>query len=316
MVGQLLNSHDPSVRYFTLVDVLGEAEESAAVRRARAEIVNGPRVRALLSGQRPDGGFGVHPYKKWNGAHWRLVSLVELGIPTMHHRARAAAEDVLRWLHGDTHRGGIVRINGRWRRHASQEGNALAACSRLGMVGDARVRRLAADLLTWQWPDGGWNCDRRRQAQHSSFHESLIPLRGVTEYRRASGDRSVDAAIERAAEFLLRHRLFRSDRTGAPVDGAFLRLRYPPYWHYGILQALRVMRLLHRLDDPRTQDALDVLERKRRPDGTWAADGCWWRLPGPRRIHVEVVNWGRRGPNEMITLQALSVLKSAGRWRP
>ena len=35
----------------------------------------------LLAGQRRDGGFGVHPYRKWTGAHWRLVSLVELEVP-------------------------------------------------------------------------------------------------------------------------------------------------------------------------------------------------------------------------------------------
>jgi hypothetical protein len=29
--------------------------------------------------------------------------------------------------------------------------------------------------------------------------------------------------------------------------------------------------------------------------------------------NVEVVDWGRNGPNEMLTLNALRVLKSAGR---
>ena len=37
-------------------------------------------IDKLLSGQRVDGGFGVHPYTKWTGAHWRLVSMVELGV--------------------------------------------------------------------------------------------------------------------------------------------------------------------------------------------------------------------------------------------
>ena len=57
-----------------------------------------PRLTALLSGQRSDGGFGVHPYRKWTGAHWRLVSLAELAIPPGEPRAVAAAGHVLAWL--------------------------------------------------------------------------------------------------------------------------------------------------------------------------------------------------------------------------
>jgi hypothetical protein len=66
--------------------------------------------------------------------------------------------------------------------------------------------------------------------------------------------------------------------------------------------------------DPRVQEAVDILERKRRPDGTWEVEGCYWRPPGRRGATVEVVDWGSRGRNEMITLHALRVLKAARRW--
>jgi hypothetical protein len=46
-------------------------------------------------------------------------------------------------------------------------------CSRLGLVDDSRVQYLAESLIDWQWPDGGWNCDKRPSANHSSFYESL-----------------------------------------------------------------------------------------------------------------------------------------------
>ena len=88
----LLESTDPSVRYFALTDLLDASPRSRQVAAARKEIPNGKRVRALLAEPRANeqktnrefathpGSFGDHPYKKWNGAHWRLVSLVELGI--------------------------------------------------------------------------------------------------------------------------------------------------------------------------------------------------------------------------------------------
>ncbi|HEY3144293.1 MAG TPA: hypothetical protein VGJ86_24395, partial [Acidimicrobiales bacterium] len=150
----LLASTEPAIRYLTRRDVLAEPEPEDG-----ASILEGPKVRALLAGQRPDGGFGVHPYSKWTGAHWRLVSLVELAVPAGEPRAVAAAGTVLDWLTGDRHRRSVKEIDGLTRRCASQEGNALAVCCRLGLAADQQVELLARSLAEWQWPDGGWNCD-------------------------------------------------------------------------------------------------------------------------------------------------------------
>ncbi len=65
-------------------------------------------MRTLLAGQQPDGGFGRHPYAKWGGAHWRLVSLVELGVPPGEPRCVAAAATVLAWLTGSGHNVEVV----------------------------------------------------------------------------------------------------------------------------------------------------------------------------------------------------------------
>ena len=96
------------------------------------------------------------------------------------------------------------------------------------------------------------------------------------------------------------------------IDKGWLSPRYPPYWRYDVLQALLVLGRLRRLDDPRADEALEVLLQQRRPDGRWHASGSWWRPPGSA-TSAEVVDWGRRGPNEMITLNALRVLRMAGR---
>src|SRR5512133_1056654 len=188
----LLTSREPAIRYLARRDVLGEAATSDA-----EELLSGSVVRGLLRGQKRDGGFGVHPYQKWGGAHWRLVSLVELGIPADDLRARAAAETVLDWLTSDGHRRGIRVIDGLTRRCASQEGNALAVCSRLGMAADPRVTLLARSLAEWQWPDGGWNCDKKATGRRSSFHESLPPMWGLHEYWAATGERWAKESAER-----------------------------------------------------------------------------------------------------------------------
>ncbi len=116
----------------------------------------------------------------------------------------------------------------------------------------------------------------------------------------------------------MRHRLFRSERTGKVIDPEWLRFHYPLYWHYDILQALRLLAPLGILSDERAQEALDIVERKRGPDGRWRVEDCYWKPLRKGTVlrpssGVDIVDWGRRGPNEMTTLNALRVLKAAGR---
>lgn len=303
----LLSSAEPAVRYLTRRDVLGEPLEPGA-----DEILAGPKVGALLNGQVPDGGFGGHPYKKWTGAHWRLVSLVELAAPPGEPRLLAAAETVLAWLTSPGRRRNLAVIDGLARRCASQEGNALAVCCRIGLADDPRLGQLAESLVEWQWPDGGWNCDRRASGRRSSFHESFAAAWGLHEYWLATGSDWAREAALRTAELFLEHSVFKSLRTGEPISEDWVELHYPPYWHYDVLQSLLVLSRLGSLPDPRADDALDLLLERRRPDGLWEPGGYWWRRPGSKTL-AEVVDWGRRGPNEMITLNALRVLRAAGR---
>ncbi|MGZ4665812.1 MAG: hypothetical protein ACXV5Q_12455 [Frankiaceae bacterium] len=303
-VGWLLASAEPAVRLLARRDLLGEE----AVHTD--EVLDGPMVQALLSGQCRDGGFGVHPYRKWTGAHWRLVSLVELGVPAGEPRAARAAGTVLGWLTGREHRSSIVTVGGLVRCHASQEGNALAVCSRLGLGRDPRVELLAESLVRWQWPDGGWNCDPRATGQRSSFHGSLAPAWGLFEYWRATGEPEARAAALRTAELFLQHQLFRSLATGAVIRREWLTLHYPPYWHYDILQALLVLSRMQLTGDPRCRDAVAVLERRRRQDGRWQPGAYWWKPPGTPHGTAEAVDWGRSAPSEMITLNALRVLRT------
>jgi len=178
--------------------------------------------------------------------------------------------------------------------------------------------KLAESLVSWQWSDGGWNCDRDPEADHSSVNESLSTLWGLVEYQQATGDRDFLKPIERASEFFLRHRLFRSDHTGEIIHPDMVKLHYPLYWHCDILQELMILSRAGKLRDPRTREALDIVEKKTGPDGLWHAEDYYWNMKRKastklKESNVEVVDWGRKGPNEFITLNALRVLRSSGR---
>jgi hypothetical protein len=251
--------------------------------------------------------YGVHAYGKWRGAFWRLQSLVDLGVPSAHAAARAAVEQTLEWVASPRRLATIHkrRIEGRVRRCATQDGLAIHASIHFGMRGDPRLDRLAESLMETQWPDGGWNCDVRPEAAHSSFNETWGPVLGLAAY-------GAPEAMERGAEFLLRHRVVFSHRTGEPAHPVFFALHYPPYWHYDLLVGLRTLAHSVGLDDPRTADALDLLETKRHEDGTWRTDAKWWKRPGSKGSNVEAVDWGETA-NEILTAQARDVLRVAGR---
>jgi hypothetical protein len=281
-------------------------------------------VAALLEGEYRagvDGRVRPHPYKKWGGAHWRLVSLAELGVTIETPGAAAALEEAwaqdVAWLLGASHVAAVPLIDGRYRRCGSQEGNALWAASVIGLGTEDERDRLATKFLRWQWPDGGWNCDRRPGAHHSSFNESLPPLRGLVPHRArtaASGPSTarLDAAIDRAAEFFLRQRVVESERTGEVAHPRVIELAWPPYWHFGLLPGLRALSEAGRLGDPRVGPALDRLEALRGQDGLWHASRRYWRS-GRTGTGTELVAWGTGGEAAMLTKHARDVLAAAGR---
>jgi hypothetical protein len=301
IAARLAADADPAVRVLARRDLLGEPGPDE-------DVLSSPIVCGLLAGLEERSVLG-RPYSKWAGAHWRLVSLVELGVPAGYGPAVRAAEAVLDGWAAADRLAGVLVVDGRRRMHASQEGNAVAVACRLGLAGDERVARLVEHLIAGQWPDGGWNCDRHPAVRRSSVHETLPALWGLHEYAAATGDaRSRNAAAAAAEVLLARHVAFAAG-TDRPLHRSVIDLHYPPYWHYDVLQALVVLDRAGQRDDPRTSRARQVVAGRQRRDGGWRAVRPWWRPPGSTGS-VEAVDWGCAA-HQMVTLNALRVSRPA-----
>ena len=321
IIQRLLQSEEPAIRYKVRVNVLGEDRTSDRIRQLQHEVRSSPRVTALLSERMDDGTIPYDPYAKWYGAHWVLAALADLGYPTGDEQLAPLRRQVCdRWL-GPRHVASVRVIDGRARRCGSQEGNALWSLLRLGL-GDERCEKLAQNLLKWQWPDGGWNCDKKPEAVNSSFHETLIPLRGLALYGRQRGSHEAIEAASRAAEVFLKRRLFRRQRDGQVMSKRFVLLHYPCYWRYDVLFGLKVLAEAGFIGDQRCGEALDVLESKRLPDGGFPAEEKLYHTcqkqtkTGRWSTGRSLVDWGgvsKRRMNEFVTVDALYVLAAAGR---
>ena len=280
IVNALLKSSEPSIRWKTRVHVLGENRNSKPLRALQEEIRKSARVRALLSRRDQLGRAGTarKVYYKWQGLHWVLASLADLGYPEGDRSLHPMRDRVLEFWLGPSYfrefeartkaaayrQRGVPLMQGRYRRCASQQGNALYSLLALG-IADERLDSLVERLLHWQWPDGGWNCDRDPAADTSSFMETLLPMRGLAAYARGVKHAAAAKAVKSAAEVFLRRSLFKRVSDGRVIHPDFVALHYPLYWHYDFLGGLKAMTQIGRIRDPRCVAALDLLEERRLP---------------------------------------------------
>jgi hypothetical protein len=308
-VEQLLASDEPAVRYLTRVQVLGESPSSRSAARDRAKIRTSPLVAKMLSEMQSDGLIPGNTYDKWLGGHWVLALLSEIGYPPDDKRLASLANRSAEWALGIS----AKLIDGRWRRCASQQSYALLYLMKLGFY-DERCDRLADKLIEWQWPDGGWNCDKHPKASHSSFHESLLPMRALFHYADFCGRADAKRAADKAAKFFLERKLLRRKSTGEIITPKFLEIHYPYHWRYNVLHALKAMAEANLIRDRRCREAIDVLRSKQLADGGFPCEKRQYAVGTRTTLAKSLVNWGPvsvRRMNPWVTIDAFYVLRAA-----
>ena len=287
---------DPSIRWQALRDLADAPPET--VTRERARVADEGWGKRLLQLQDPEGTWAAGLYTpKWTSTTYTMLLLRDLGLPPGNEQAARACTLLLdRGFYSD---GGIGF--GWGRSETCVTGMVLSILAYFKMDED-RLDRIAAHLLERQMTDGGWNCRQPFGAVHGSVHTTISVLEGLADYERFRGrnPRGLMAAQRRGREFLLAHRLFRSHRSGRIINPVFLRLAFPPRWHYDILRALDYFRAVDAPADERLADAIAVLASKQRSDGRWKLDHSF---RGREFFTLERV--GR--PSRWNTLRALRV---------
>jgi hypothetical protein len=290
---------DPSIRWQVQRDLLDLPESKWQAERQRG--VETGWMAEMLACQGRDGEW---PAGRWTASVWVLLLLVALGIPEEHPAARAPLERVLdKYVPDgvDTDPAFLLR-----RMDLCHLGFWLRLLVHF-LPEDERVRPIREAVLSAQYADGGWNCQMRNYPErlHSSFHTTFNVLEGL---RPAAARGSVPAkatadAEARALEFMLAHRLYRSDKSGEPISERFTQLSYPWHWHYTTLRALDYLRVTPAINDARLDDALQLLAAARKPNGRWPLQK---RIPGTLLVEMEKPG----GESRWNTLRALRVLRA------
>ena len=303
----LLDS-DPAIRWQVLQDLVHAPVEVVEAERARV-VTEGWGAR-LLALQGEDGqwaGGACFPARKlqpvppepgqpWTATLPTLQLLRDFGVDPRAGRVRwavAQVRDHCRWEHaGQPFFSGEVEpcINGR----------TVA----LGVYFGQNVDGVVSRLLGEQLGDGGWNCEAENGSVHSSFATTINVLEGLLAHERATGGSAESiAARRRGEEYLLERRLFRRKSTGEIVNPTWVQFSFPIRWHYDVLRALEYFRSVGNAPDPRMDEAIDVLQSKQQPNGTWLLENTH-----PGKVHFPLEHVDGQ-PSQWNTLRALRVLR-------
>ncbi len=327
----LLETSNPSVRFHALHDVLGRSLDDKEVREAHSRTRNSSLVRRILA-KRSKKGFwppeDTFYSPKWTASVWPMMLLGEIGF-NPDEGLKNAVERFLE-LH-QLENGAFVcpspsdvanykkkhprAKSARWE-EPCLTGNMIRTFEVFGYGEDPRVKKAVKWMPEQQLEDGGWNCNYpEKKVKHSSFMSTIEPLWAYSEIPRAKWTRNMKRSIEDGAEFLLMHRVYKSDhhhwKHSLPFATA---LHFPMYYYYDALHGLRVLAKLGYGDDERVRDAVHLILSKRTPDGKWLLEGDWSREPeaqqNKRKALVDVEELWK--PSKWITLNAYRALTATG----
>ena len=184
-------------------------------------------------------------------------------------------------------------------------GNMVRTLNMFGYQDHPRVKKAINWMPEAQLDDGGWNCDwPEKEVKHSSFTSTIEPLWAYSEIPRQKWTRKMKRSINQGAEFLLMHRVYKSDNHHRkPSLPFFTALHSPMYYFYDALHGLRVLTKLGYSDDERVRDAVHLLLSKKGTDGKWVLDGDWDRELLEEKSHGEGRSFKER--KRVVTLKEL-----------
>ena len=290
---------DVSIRYQTYRD-LWENEDKDLQNRIESEGW-GAHYLALRN---PNGYWGKGFYQpKWTSTHYSILDLRNLCISPYCQPIIDSIHYILD--HHKSEDGGVnpaktivnsdVCINGMVLNYAAYF-----------QLPEEKLTSIVDFILSQVMQDGGFNCWSNRQgAKHSSLHTTLSILEGIFEFEKNNYSYRLEELKKAEAssrEFILMHRLYKSDRTGEIINKAFLRIPYPSRWKYDILRCMDYFQYAKVPFDERMQDAMDILISRRKNNGKWNLQAYY---PGKRHFDMEEVG----KPSRWNTLRMLRVLK-------
>jgi hypothetical protein len=286
----LLDPGNPSVRYWTLLDILGRPAGDAEVQEARSAIAGQLLVNELFALQHPGGYWGDDETKPYTarGAVGALSLLHLLGVAP-DERTAAGCDSLLRFCQ---HRCGGFSLTGILRSgiFPCTTGEHLPFLVYFGLGNDPRVQAAFAFLLDDMSGDGALDCGR--YGHRDCLWGAIAALNGLAVLPARLRSTRSEQVVRRLADLLL----------DAPYDfegehKRWLTFGVPRAWD--LLSALKALALHGYALDPRFAPLLELVLRRQDGEGRWPCGSVSRTWPIEKRNR----------PSKWVTLDALRVLR-------
>lgn len=279
--------------------------------------INRPDLRAriskegwgakFLSARKNNGHWGLKFYQpKWISTHYTLLDIKHLGIAT---DTPGMKDLILKIIAENTKPDGGISPAGTIKESDICINGMFLNYATYFEVDERELKTIIDFIISQQLSDGGFNCQfNRKGASHSSLHSTLSVIEGIYEYSQRGYKYRLDELLRieiDSREFILKHRLFKSDKTGEIIDKRMTRLSYPSRWRYDILRALDYFQFAGVKYDERMKDAIDLLIKKQRKNKKWPVQQKY-----AGKTHFDMEKTGQ--PSRWNTLRALRVIKHFG----
>ncbi len=316
----LLEAENPSVRYFTLKDILDKPEEDPAVQAARREIMSAGMVPQILQKQQEPAYLKTYPAfytSKYKGLVWTLIVLAELGA-----LAGPQIKEQCEYLLSNAQETG----DGGFSMHAAAKtgggrqsevipcltGNMVWSLIRLGYLDNPRLERGIGWLTRYMRFNDGTEDEPQlppydryemcwgKHTCHMGVVKALKALSAIPEGKRTP---DISDMIQRASEFMLIHRIYkRSHNLNRTAKPGWLKLGFPLMYQTDVLEILDILTAL-KIRDSRMEDAISIVLEKQDGMGRWSTENTY----NSDRLLIPFGQMGEQ--SKWLTLRAMRVLK-------
>jgi hypothetical protein len=278
----LLDSDEPWTRYRTLVDLLDRPAGDAAVRAARAALVDHPAVRGLVEELQAWPG---PPLKRHNDAKHpfnKLPVLADFGLSVDDPGLGAVVERMVARPHPDGPVQVVVQIHPRYG-GTGEPTPSWALCDTtvnlyslvaLGLADHPAVQRAAEHLVGLVRDPGGWPCATGAGFRGPGRVADPCPLSTLHALRALDALGWHDhPAVVSGAEVLLTHwecqAAYKLYLFGIGTD--FRKLKYPFVWYHVLYFADTLSRFPSLRADPRLREVVAALTAQADAQGRYTA---------------------------------------------